>query len=730
MKGKFNLRYWGLALALSMGLSLIHAGQPSHSAESYDHYLRALMLESQGNFVSAMEELDRALELAPDSAYLHRTRAELSLRLGNVQDAANSIEKANDLDPDDIKALILAGQIHWAMGDNTRAEQKLKKAVDLDPDESEAIISLAGTLTAKKPEEAIKLYKEFLTRHPGEIGIMERLAQLYQNIEQSKKAKDVWDDILELAPSYQRAHLALAQMAEVVTDTTTAISHYEAVLQDDPDNLALLLRVGELRYRNNDMAKAYEAFSRAQSIAPNSSSANFWLALLSENRGDWNEAIRLLEQVRQQGIDPGVLLRLSYYYSQAGRFKEAISTLKELSDTQPNNAEFLGYLAVAYEQNKQYAAASKVVERIIQIRPKSAEAYYHLATLNDRLGQFPKAEENLKKAISLKSDYHTAMNYLGYSYADRDIHLGEAEHLLTSAIALEPQNAAYMDSMGWLYYRQGKLQRASDFLREASLRAEDPVVWDHLATVQAAQGELVDAMLSWDEGMRLDPELKIIRPKIDVVMKKLNSVQKTDLYIRRANIHFSDLRTIQGLCKITVCENKQPCFESKAQILYNKDQEMLVEIPGPLSGPVMQLRKKHGSPAQYGALHPLFQTVEFYVTRAFDRVESVLSSDAFRLVILNEFAKNAVEKKGVIKANDGIVSIAFRSDDGHVEGLEWIGATGGDLLKMGAFHWFPKEKKDNLPAFMEWTDAKKGFRIRIDFLNPVVAKVSQVSNDK
>lgn len=712
----------GIFLLPFVWVSFASAAATGQSGNAYQSYLKALLLESQGNFVSAREELEKAIKISPENAFLYRTSAELSLRLGQVERASEEIERAIELNPKDVKGLIIAGQIQWALGNTDKAEERLKRALVLDPDESEALVSLAGALTPKKPSNAIKLYKDYLVRHPNEVEIMERLAQVYQSLGDFKNARKTWEEVLTVSPGSLRAHLALAQIAEIHFDTATAVAHYEGVLSQDPTNLPLLLRVGELRYRNNDMAKANEAFTKAQAIAPTSPSANFWLALLAENQGNWKEAIRLLKNVPEAHREAGVLLRLSYYYSQDGNYTEAVKILKKLSDSDPSNTDFLNYLAVAYEQNNQVANAEKTFKKMIDIDPNDAETHFHLATLYDRSGRFVNAESELRTAIHLKPDYHMALNYLGYSFADRNIHLDEAEQLVNDAIARDPDNPAYLDSMGWVYFRQGKLDKAKDFLREASTRANDSVIWDHYGDILTASGEPIQAILAWDEALRVDPTFKAVRAKLDKAMKRIGKNEKIGLFVKRAITSFGDIESIHGLVHIKVCQSK-PCFESNANFEYERGNELKVEIPGPFAGPILLLTKKHGQPAKYGALHPQFQTAEFYVTRAFDRIDPLLSAEGFKEVDLAELGMKSEEKGGKLFTTAGIFQIVFDDTTGAVKSLGWDDEPAPETLIVGAYNAL---ESGSLPKFLEWRDQQSKFSMRIDFLSPVVATANSI----
>lgn len=685
------------------------AGTSARDTSAYHHYLKALLLESKGSFQPAKEEIAQALALAPESAYLHRTAAELSLRLGQVNRAAEEIEKANQLDPKDVKSLILAGQIQWALGNAEKAEAKLKKAVEIAPDEAEATVSLAGALTPRDPKRAIKLYRDFLQRHPNDVEIWERLAQLYNGIGDVEKAKKAWEKTLSWAPGSIRAHLALAQIAEVNRDTTTAISHYEAVLADDPTNLPLLLRIGELRYRNNEMGQAQEAFSRARSIAPDSPAANFWMALLAENRGDWDEAIALLEKVDAQGTDSGVLLRLSYYYSQADRYDEAVKTLEKLVATQPSNTDFLNYLAIAYEQNEQPDKAEKTLRRVLEIDTANHEAHFQLATLYDRQGKSERAEEELKSAIRIKPDFDMALNYLGYSWADRGVNLDEAERLLTQAVAIDPDNAAYLDSMGWLYFRKKEYDKAVQFLSQAASLSRDALIEEHLGDARAALGDDVAAVLNYSEAALIDPSAKAPRKKAARLLRRMPPAKKADVFTRLAAGELTAIRSIQSLVSIRVSRGRS--FTTNARFSYVAGEVLRVEIPGPLTGPVMLLVKKYGRRAEYGAVHPEFQNAEPYVTRAFERVEEVLSGRTFKELDNVKLTESADRVKRTIVADGGPARLTFHRKSGDLLEVRW---SDGDRLEI-------RPSSILLPAEFEWTDPASGVSLRVQFQKPSVS---------
>jgi tetratricopeptide (TPR) repeat protein len=293
------------------------------------------------------------------------------------------------------------------------------------------------------------------------------------------------------------------------------------------------------------------------------------------------------------------------------------------------------------------------------------------------------------------------MNYLGYTYAEHNIHLNDAEHLLNDAIALNPNSAAYMDSLGWIYYKLGKYKKAEDFLKTAAEKSADPLIYDHLGDVLAAQGHADETVMVWDKSLRIAPNQKSLRKKLRKYIAALPEKTKTPLFARRALANFEDIAMIGGVVQLKACE-KGPCFESMGQFDYQNKKILTIEIPGPLSGPLMKVTKKFGKPATYGAIHPQLQNADYYVTRACGRLEELLSGQVFRPTTSN-------------------VTFDFNPRDGALNAVHWADDAGDDQLRHSGFFIAAKE---NAKTWLEWIDTKSGFRIRLEFKRPAITTIT------
>lgn len=121
----------------------------------------------------------------------------------------------------------------------------------------------------------------------------------------------------------------------------------------------------------------------------------------------------------------------------------------------------------------------------------------------ERQKNFEAAEAEFRKVLSKNPDSASALNYLGYMLADRNVRLEEAYEMIKKAVDLDPGNAAYLDSLGWVYFRMGKLTEAELALKQALQRfSKDPTIHDHLGDVYFEQGELKQAVTQWDLALK------------------------------------------------------------------------------------------------------------------------------------------------------------------------------------------------------------------------------------
>jgi len=129
--------------------------------------------------------------------------------------------------------------------------------------------------------------------------------------------------------------------------------------------------------------------------------------------------------------------------------------------------------------------------------------YFRYGATYEEAGRFAEAEKMLRKSIDLDPRHHQALNYLGYMFAEENRNLKEAEKLISTALALSPDNPGYQDSLGWVYHRQGRYEQAKTlFLKALAKVPDNPEILEHLGHAHYQLGETQEALLTWRQAMR------------------------------------------------------------------------------------------------------------------------------------------------------------------------------------------------------------------------------------
>jgi Flp pilus assembly protein TadD len=172
-------------------------------------------------------------------------------------------------------------------------------------------------------------------------------------------------------------------------------------------------------------------------------------------------------------------------------------------------------LGILYREARQSAEAMRAFERAVSLKENYAQAHFYLAAQLDQLDRREAARARLRRTLELDEHHADAMNYLGYLDADEGKNLEEAEALIQRALLLDPSNGAYMDSLGWVYYRMGRLDEAIATLgRAAELLATDPVIFEHLGDAYFKRKDLEPARRSWQRALELDASLTAVQEKL------------------------------------------------------------------------------------------------------------------------------------------------------------------------------------------------------------------------
>lgn len=192
---------------------------------------------------------------------------------------------------------------------------------------------------------------------------------------------------------------------------------------------------------------------------------------------------------------------------------EAVSVLRSLSDAYPDRAEAASVLGDVLRAESRFAEAvtayDQAVSRLGDITADNWRLLYSRAIALERSGEWDRAEQDLQAALAFDGDQAYVLNYLGYSWIDREENLEQATEMVQRAVELKPQDGFIADSLGWAHYRMGRYAEAVRVLERAvTLEPLDPVINEHLGDAYWRVGRKTEARFQWRRALNLEPEDK------------------------------------------------------------------------------------------------------------------------------------------------------------------------------------------------------------------------------
>ena len=285
------------------------------------------------------------------------------------------------------------------------------------------------------------------------------------------------------------AHYAMGQVYDLLGLTNKAILEYQSASQFDERNGAIHLRLGADYARIGMLPQALEHLHLVNQYNPEELQSRYLLALVHSTMQDYDKAANEYEYI-----------------------------LKSFSKTEPQNIEIYGYLGQLYYSQKKYDQAIEEFQKILELEPANADVLYLLGSLYVETNQKERAIDLLKKSISANPQHDGSLNSLSYLYAEDNAHLDEALDLIERALKVDPNNGAYQDTKGWIYYKKEEYKKALDSLKAADLALSDPVIKDHLGDVYAKLNLTEEAVKYWEASIEL-------RPHQEDIMRKINEAK-------------------------------------------------------------------------------------------------------------------------------------------------------------------------------------------------------------
>jgi tetratricopeptide (TPR) repeat protein len=488
----------------------------------------AALLTRQDDFPQAIDVLKDAIKANPNApGPLLQLAFIYAKYLRRTDQAIDYVNRAIALDPHNVEAYERLCELALAAGDEKKALQSLDRAAESKSDDP-VFWTRLGKLYASivfkpdrpsKPDEIARvndIFKKAANHAADNPAVLKDVGDYYASTQQVKEAIPLYLRLLELEPDDTNAREKLATGFVLTNQRDKAVEMLEVIIKEHPEKYqpydllaGLLDDAARALEREKKIDQAKTAFAKAaanyeQSLIINPRRASPYLHLAELLLGPLKEnerAVKVLGEARRHFPQmPEIVYYLGIAQREAKHFQEALTTFEEaLHEAEAEGTEIA-----------------------------NARFYFDYGATAEQAGLYDKASDLFKRSIAVDpANAADAYNYLAYMWAEHDMHLDEADQMVKLALQADPNNGAYIDTLGWLEFREGKFDQAlSDLLHAAQkLTRDDPVVLEHIGDACAKLNKSAQALDAWQKALNLVPANKKLADKIDNAKTKMSKGQ-------------------------------------------------------------------------------------------------------------------------------------------------------------------------------------------------------------
>lgn len=503
---------------------------------NYYYYLAALDMIRRGGMEEAAELLVTAVSQDPESVLLKRELALVYLQIDKKDKALDLCEQILKDRPDNIEALIISASIRQSGNEIEEAARLYEKVLEIEPDRKNIYLVLGRLyLEDARYAEAKRVFETMVARHPDAYIGHYYLGLAFAGAGEKDHAVGSFRRAVEIEPGFMDARFELIDLYDDRDETHKVIDMYEKIISEDPGDVSAAIALGLLYLEQEYFDKAGDLFEHLGRMAdidrgvvdtvvqeliarkryedaidviegmlkglPDDQDLHYLAGISGYLVERYDDALYHLEQVGVRSRFYGdAALQKATIYSRLEQPADARRVLEAALEhpgqlDQSEKLRIIRFLGAFHIDAGRYDMAVDVLEQGLAIKPDSADIHYEMGIAWDRKGNREKTVEQMKTVINLDPEHADGLNYLGYTWAEEGIRLDEAEDLIRRALEIKPESGYILDSMGWVYFQKGEIDRAVPYLEQAvEKRPLDPTILEHLGDAYRELGRTEDAL--------------------------------------------------------------------------------------------------------------------------------------------------------------------------------------------------------------------------------------------
>lgn len=499
------------------------AGQRQRLDVSVDHYQRAADLSNDPRIAeralrialfakdeaAALAASRRWVELEPERLEARQSLAVLALHAGISEEAFDQFEYLLSATENESDAYPAITALLARSEDREIALSLIAQLVQRHPESAQAHLAYSRlALHAENVELALQEVQHVLTLQPNLAEALVLRAGIRVKADQPDLAQQELRTALVAQPQNVDLHLAMGRLLLDLKDLPGATSEFKQVVRLQPDHTDAVYSLGLLALEQKQLKPAEKYFRRLIELGLREQESRYYLGRVEEQRGNAEAALDWYRQVTEGDYWLEAQTHAAGLRADLGDLTGARRQLQSLRMREPRLAVRL-YLVEGDILTKlsELQQAMELYNRVLAEAPNNHEVLYARALLAEKMSDLSLAESDLRNIVAQDPNNYHAWNALGYTLADRTERLPEALEYIQKALALAPNEAAIIDSLGWVYFRMGNLDEAAAQLQRAyELSRGDAEVSAHLGEVLWQQGKRTEARALWDKARKANPD--------------------------------------------------------------------------------------------------------------------------------------------------------------------------------------------------------------------------------
>jgi len=483
------------------------------------HYTLAETYSLDGDVDRAIEEYKLTLVYDPNSATVRLKLANELSKKGMITQAVEQAETSLQMKPDYNEARLLLGTLYSSFKLYDKALDQYRSVLRTEPENMEAGLYIGALLAEqKKYGESIAQFQK-LTKidSPHQVHLAwYYMGRVYLEQGKDKEAEQSFLKALESKPDFAEGVMSLGYFYEQKNQTEKAVKQYKAFQEKYGPSAKIAQALGRIYMEEDEYDLAYKQFELLESmqsdnlnikvkmalilieqkkfepavkklkeilaVAGDAEKIRFYLAAVYEEMKRYEEAIEQFQTIGfSSTLYSEATIHSAYLYKLLNEPSKAISTMETALQKRGDIAQFYSFYSSLLDDQKQYSRAVDILNKGVSRFPKDDQLYFYLGSMQDKAGDRVKSIASMKRVLELNQDHVQALNYLGYTLADMNEQLDDAEKYVRRALKLKPEDGYITDSLGWVLFKKGNVREAVATLEKAySIKPNESIIAEHL----------------------------------------------------------------------------------------------------------------------------------------------------------------------------------------------------------------------------------------------------------